>query len=225
MDEMFMAEVAYNIQRYEDCLEYLTPLIKNPHNVDMKKLKMWSKCNKMIINKQRSTWLMILKLDDNLDVNNVKKSVYNEYKLCISSNIEHICNGIIQFLDDYLMDTVSNVCYNILIYQIRGDCHRYKAEVCVGETMLANYNKALVEYKSGWKLCLQNTVSVCILLYYAVKYAICLNFIHGPERAMLFIEEALTIATQRHCGENRRANIFIDHTEYKQSYQKNTITN
>lgn len=218
MEEMFMAELAYNIRRYEDCLEYLTPLMKNCCDLDMKTIKMWSKCHQRIINQKRSAWVMVLKLENNLNVNNVNRSVFNEHKLNISSDIERTCNEIIRFLGICVMGNVSNVRHKILIYQICGDCHRYKAEVSVGETMLANYNEALNQYKFGWELCSQNTVSVSILLYFAVKYAICLNSIHGSERAILLFEEALDMAHQRYDGENVHVNIIIDHIiKYKQS--------
>lgn len=214
---MFMVELAYEIKRYEDCLKYLTLLMKNSSNVNMKNIKMWSNCNKQIINKKRSAWLMILK-KTNSDMNNDDKMIFDEYKLSISSDIKFTCNKVIQFIDDYLMDSVSDINHKILVYQICGDYHRYKAEVCVGKTMLNNYNEALHEYKSGWKLCLQNSVNTYIILYFAVKYAHCLESVHGHNRAILFIEEVLILTSQICDSEDGHLNIIIDRIiEYKQT--------
>lgn len=213
-----MAEVAYGIQRYEDCLKYLTPLMKNSFDVDIKKLKMWSNCHKHIINKKRYAWLMISTQKYNADINTIDKLILNEYKLSVSSDIKRTCNRIIQFIDDQLMDIVLNVNHKILVYQICGDCHRYKAEVCVGETMSDNYYEALGEYKSGWELCLYNTANSYIILSFAFKYAICLNHINGSGSAIQLIEEALNITNPKYDSENEHMNMIIYHiTKFKQT--------
>lgn len=215
---MFMAEIAYGIQRYEDCLQYLIPLMNNSSDVDIKKIKMWSNCHKQIINKKRNAWLVILTLENTPDINNIDKSIFNEYKLSISSDIKRTCNKIIRFIDDQLMDIVLNVNHKILVYQVCGDYHRYKAEVCIGETMLDNYNEALSEYKSGWELSLHNAVNSHILLCFSVKYAICLNCIYGPDSAIQFIEEALNKINPKYDSKNDCMNTIIDYIiKFKQT--------
>lgn len=224
---MFMIELTYEIQRYEDCLKYLIPLLKNSSDVNIKNIKMWSNCNKQIINKKRSAWLMISK-KRNSDMNNDDKMIFDEYKLSISSDIKFTCNKVIQFIDDYLMDSVSDIDHKILVYQICGDYHRYKAEVCVGKTMLSNYHEALNEYKSGWKLCLQKSVNIYIILYFAVKYSNCLESMYGHNVAILFIEEVLILTSQKCNSEDGQLNILINRIiEYKQSLiqkQNNKLT-
>lgn len=215
---MFMVEVAYEIQRYDDCLKYLTPLMKNSSDVDIKKMKIWSNCWKQIINKKRSAWVMILTPKTNSDIKNVEVSVLNEYKLIISSDIICACNTVIQFINDYLMDAVSNVDHKILAYQICGDNHRYKAEVSDGKIKYDNYQDALNEYKSGWQLCLQKNVSSYVILYLAVKYAICLKCVYGSDRAIFLIEEALNMANQRCDRKSSHVHTIIERViKYKQT--------
>lgn len=212
---MFMAKIAYEIQRYEDCLEYLTPLLKNPC-VDIKTIKMWSNCNKQIINKKRSAWSKVITLENNLDMNCYNIPTHNKIKLSILSDFKCTCNKVIRFIDDHLMNSVSDIKHKIILYHICGDYHRYKAEV--GDTMLVNYHEALNKYNSGWKLCLENTVDIRTLLYFAFKYAICLNSFYGPDKAVQLIEEALCITNERYSGGDENVNIPLDLLiKYKQA--------
>lgn len=207
---MLMVEVTYEIQRYDDCLKYLTPLMKNSFGVDVKQIKIWSNCWKKIINKKRSAWLMILAQNNNSVIKNVKASVLNDYKLIISSDIRCTCNKVIRFIDDYLMDAVSNVNHKIVVHQICGDYYRYKAEVCDGKKAIDNYQNALKKFKSGWQFCLQNNASTYVMLYFAVKYAICLKYVYGSDRARFLIEESLNMANQRCDRKSACVNTIIE---------------
>lgn len=212
-----MVELTYEIQRYEECLEHLILLMKNSPDVNVKQFKIWSDCNKQIINKKRSAWKNISNMNSD--------DIVNEYKLNISFDIKCTCNKVIQFIDDYLADSVSDVNHKILVYQICADYHRYKAEVCVGKNMEDNYVEALDQYRSGWKLCLENAVSTYIISYFAVKYAHCLESVYDYKKAIQLIETVLIITSKRCESEDVRLNIIIDHiVEYKQTLtQKHNI--
>ncbi|XP_025412292.1 14-3-3 protein homolog [Sipha flava] len=216
--EMFMAEVTYEINQYEDCLEYLIPLMRNSSDVNIYKIKMWSNCYKQIINKKRSAWRHMLKQENCSDLSSYDWSIFNEYKLSISSDIKLTCNEIILFINDHLMGAIKNVDHKVLMYQICGDYHRYKAEVCNDKIKLYNHHKALNEFKSGWMLCLKNTVSAVIILYFAVKYAICLEFVHGPNKALSLIMKALSLTNQNYSSIDEPINVMVDRVIiYKQT--------
>lgn len=219
---MFMAEIAYGIQRYEDCLEYLTPLLKNPSYVNIKSIKMWSNCNKQIINEKRTAWCKVITHENNLDMDGYNVSIHNEYKRSILSDIKSTCNRVITFIDDHLMNSVSDVNHKIILYHICGDYHRYKAEV--GDAKLVNYHEALSKYNSGWELCMENTVDSRTLLYFVYKYAICLNSFYGPDRAVRLVEEALSITNERYCGGDENVNISLDRLiKFKQALKNPEI--
>lgn len=215
---MFMAEVAYEINQYDDCLEYLIPLLINSSDVDIYKIKMWSNCCKQIINKKRSAWLNILKQENDSDFNNDDLLIFNEYKLSVSSDMKLTCNEIILFINDHIMSGITNVDHKVLMHQICGDYYRYKAEVCSDKIKLENHHKALNEFKSGWKLCMQNTVSANIILYFAVKYAICLEFVHGSNKALLLIKKALSLINQSYGSTDEHIHVMVNCiTNYQQT--------
>lgn len=58
-------------------------------------------------------------------MNNVVQSVINEYKLSSSFDGKDICNRVIKFINNHLINTVASISQNILLYQMCSDYHRY----------------------------------------------------------------------------------------------------
>jgi len=165
---------------------------------------------KNVIGSRRSSWRVISSVEarEESKGDSPHLAQIQEYRTKIEAELSKICGDLLQLLDKYLIPSCQSDEAKVFFGKMKGDYHRYHAEVAVGGGEKEEARKA---YQDAWELAitsLRNThpVRLGLALNFSVFYY---EILKQPEKGCELAKHAFDEAV-----ENLEQ---CDESEYKES--------
>jgi 14-3-3 protein epsilon len=209
-DFIFMAKLAEQAERYDEMVEYMKKVVYN-HAADftIDERNLLSVAFKNVIGSRRSSWRIISSVAAREDPRNTEiQEQIRKYQEKIEAELSSICNDVLTLLDKSLIPLAASDEAKVFFYKMKGDYHRYHAEVAQGP---GETEAARQAYQTAWTLAvasLRNThpVRLGLALNFSVFYYEILKEPEaGCELAKTAFDEAVENLEQ------------CDESEYKES--------
>lgn len=147
-DLLFMAKLAEETERFDEMTLYIRKFIKINNELDLDQRNLLSVAYKNVIGPRRSAWRVITSIEDressrdNTDNMTLITSLRKDFEMELSA----ICEDLLGLLDTYLIPAAGAGEARVFYLKMKGDYHRYYAEIAHGEQQKL---AALEAYKSG----------------------------------------------------------------------------
>jgi len=204
-----MAKLAEQAERFTEMVDYMKKVVQN-HAADftIDERNLLSVAFKNVIGSRRASWRIISSIEGH-DIRSPEDAArVKSYRLRIEDELSKICLDVLNLLDKSLIPAAASDEAKVFFYKMKGDYHRYHAEVAEGESEKEAARNA---YQTAWELAqssLRNThpVRLGLALNFSVFYY---EILKQPEAGCDLAKTAFDEAVENleQCDEN----------EYKES--------
>lgn len=132
---VFMAKLAEEAERYDEMVLCMRKVVKINNELDTEERNLLSVAFKNVIGPRRNAWRVITTIEtreaskpssENMPlITNLRK----EYE----AELAAVCDELLQLLDNYLIPAASGGEAKVFYLKMKGDYHRYYAEIALGE--------------------------------------------------------------------------------------------
>ena len=136
VERAVMAEAA---ERYEDMARLMKERVEKRTELNTEERNLFSVAYKNVVGSRRHAWRVLSGMEQSTPEE--KRSLAENYRKQIEGELKDICDEVILLLDDYLIksaeqleDKKSATESKVFYLKMKGDYHRYLAEVIQGDT-------------------------------------------------------------------------------------------
>jgi len=154
-ENVFMARLAEQAERYEDMVHYMTGMANMGAEPSLEERNLLSVAFKNAVGARRSAWRSIVSMMQHEDPSSAPyMSSINDYKNKVESELNSKCEEILHLLtkDDGLINTASQNEGKVFYLKMEGDYHRYLAEFSNGDTRQRHAQNAHGAYSKAMDL-------------------------------------------------------------------------
>lgn len=193
-DLIVLARVAETAERYEDMCQVLKKMIEKDAQLSVEERNLLSVAYKNVVGSRRASWRTIQNEASAPDSD--EKSLMEKYRQQIESELDHICEEVINLLKDHLIPKVKDKKDESEVFYLKmaGDYYRYLAEFNAdkGEKASEFYQQALELAKNH----LHETHPTRLGL--ALNFSVCYyEILKNPTKACQLAKEAFDEAIQK----------------------------
>jgi 14-3-3 protein epsilon len=127
-DNVYMAKLAEQAERYEEMVEYMEKVAKT---VDVEELtveerNLLSVAYKNVIGARRASWRIISSIEHKEESRKNEEHVIQikEYRGKIEAELSNICDGILKLIDSHLVPSSTAAESKVFYLKMKGDYHR-----------------------------------------------------------------------------------------------------
>jgi len=209
-DSVFMAKLSEQAERYDEMVNYMKEVVKAGGELNVDERNLLSVAYKNVIGSRRASWRIISSIEQREETKGNAGHVaqIKTYRQKVEKELGDICNDIFSLLTDSLIPTSQSDESKVFFYKMKGDYHRYHAEVTAGD---GQKNEAEASYAKAWELAqnsLRDThpVRLGLALNYSVFFY---EILKKPDEGCKLAKEAFDSAVE-HLDQ-------CDEAEYKES--------
>ncbi|KAI8870411.1 14-3-3 protein, partial [Ramicandelaber brevisporus] len=184
-DNVFLARLAEQAERYDEMVEYMRAVAQDG-SLSLEERNLLSVAYKNVIGARRASWRIVSSIESKEESRhspNVSKVV--TYRGRIEVELEKICKEILKVLDESLIPKETDSEALIFYYKMKGDYYRYLAEFLPGEQRTQASESSLEAYKAAFDMAQKDLPAT-----HPVRLGLALNFSvfyyeirNSPERA------------------------------------------
>ncbi|XP_069008397.1 14-3-3 protein beta/alpha-1-like [Embiotoca jacksoni] len=144
-DLIQQAKLAEQTERYDDMAECMKEVTEKGGELSNEERNLLSVAYKNVVGARRSAWRVMSSIALKAESNENKQQIVKEYREKVEKELEEICNKVLNLLDNHLIKNSTNPESTVFYLKMKGDYHRYLAEVASGEaknTAIDNSQKA-----------------------------------------------------------------------------------
>jgi len=195
-ENVYMAKLAEQAERYEEMVEYMEKVAKT---VDVEELtieerNLLSVAYKNVIGARRASWRIVSSIEQKEESRKNEEHVaqIKEYRGKIEAELSNICDGILKLLDSHLVPSTTAAESKVFYLKMKGDYHRYLAEFKTGVERKESADSTMVAYKAAQDIALAelaptHPIRLGLALNFSVFYYEILN---SPDRACNLAKQA-----------------------------------
>ena len=131
-----MAKLAEQCERYDEMVVCMKRVVKASADLSSEERNLLSVAYKNIIAARRSCWRAVSSLEQREDVKRQivpPTSLILSYKKQIEAELAEICTDLVNLLEKHLIPAAPTEEAKVFYYKMKGDYHRYHAEVDAGD--------------------------------------------------------------------------------------------
>jgi len=195
-ENIFMARVAEQAERFEDMVDFLKPVLDNKGaNLNGDERNLLSVAFKSLISSKRTAWRTISAIEQNPKYQKFSGSL-GAYKNKIELALYADCEKIIDIVRSKVTSKPSEDEPKAFFVKMVGDYYRYIAETAQGEKLEQVKNEALKAYTEAQKINLPpcNSIKLGLALNFSVFYY---EVMKDQKKACELAEEALQAALDK----------------------------
>lgn len=179
---IFMAKLAEQAERYEDMADFMKKVTNAAESeLSVEERNLLSVAYKNVIGARRAAWRILSSLESRADKN---KDTIVKYKENIEKELRDICGEILRALEESLIPKSTTDESKVFFNKMKGDYHRYEAEIAKGKDKEDDSQKAQKAYEDATNIAkaLPSThpIRLGLALNYSVFYYELLN---KPDKA------------------------------------------
>jgi 14-3-3 protein epsilon len=149
-DNVFMAKLAEQAERYEEMVEHMKAFAQQPNELGLEERNLLSVAYKNVVGARRASLRVISSiLDKETAKGSDKIGAIQAYKSKVECELENICNDILGLLDDSLIKTAKDTESNVFYQKMKADYFRYLAEFKDGDVRKEIGDKAKEAYSTA----------------------------------------------------------------------------
>ena len=153
-DDVYMAKLAEQAERYEEMVEYMKRVAEgSSQDLSLEERNLLSVAYKNVVGARRASLRIIASiLSKETEKGSPNAAIVSEYKAKIETELDNICNDILQLLDTHLLaraEKGAGAEAVVFYLKMKADYYRYLAEFASGEVKSDHANNAEGAYKSA----------------------------------------------------------------------------
>lgn len=136
------AKLAEQAERYDEMSECMEKVARMNKELNTEERNLFSVAYKNVVGARRSSWRVVSSIEGKTE-NTEKMAITTEYREKIEAELTKICKEVIKLLDDCLIPAsqssegekegdTQKIEGRVFFQKMKGDYHRYLAEVCRG---------------------------------------------------------------------------------------------
>jgi 14-3-3 protein epsilon len=172
-EHIYMAKVCEQTERFDDMLEHIKEVLKTDSNLTVEERNLLSVAYKNSVGTRRTAWRVLSSIETKEEAKGSAHLVLlREYKKKIESELDKICNEIIDFLNKSLIPLSKGNPQSEVFYQkMRGDYYRYIAEYATDAKHKGAADHAFEAYSEA-----QHTATAHLETTNPIRLGLALNF-------------------------------------------------
>ncbi|XP_028667862.1 14-3-3 protein beta/alpha-A [Erpetoichthys calabaricus] len=179
------AKLSEQAERYDDMAAAMKAVTEQGHELSNEERNLLSVAYKNVVGARRSSWRVISSIEQKTDGNEKKQKMSREYREKIESELQEICNDVLNLLDKYLIPNATQAESKVFYLKMKGDYYRYLSEVASGENKKTTVESSQGAYQQAFeisKLEMQPThpIRLGLALNFSVFYY---EIINSPDKA------------------------------------------
>ncbi|GAQ82014.1 hypothetical protein KFL_000980010 [Klebsormidium nitens] len=195
-ENVYLAKLAEQAERYDEMVEAMEKVAKtvSVEELTVEERNLLSVAYKNVIGARRASWRIVSSIEQKEESkgNEDHVKLIKEYRAKIESELSHICEGILNLLDEHLIPSSTTGESKVFYLKMKGDYHRYLAEFKTGAERKEAAESTLLAYKSAQEIALvdlapTHPIRLGLALNFSVFYYEILN---SPERACSLAKQA-----------------------------------
>jgi len=153
-ENIFMARVAEQAERYEDMVEYMRRVAKMQDELNLDERNLLSVAYKNSVGARRSAWRAVRSAEDKEGAAGGPEvaDLIKGYRTKVEGELNNKCFDIIDILKADLIPKASTGEAKVFYQKMKGDYHRYVAEFSSGELHEGNAKDAAASYQEATEL-------------------------------------------------------------------------
>ena len=167
---IFMAKLAEQAERYDDMVKFMKDVVKAGAELTVEERNLLSVAFKNVIGARRAAWRIVSSIEQKEDAKGAGAHVSHtqSYRKTVEKELGDVCNDLLKMLEVKLIPSATSDEGKVFYYKMKGDYHRYFAEVASGEEQKA---AALAAYSSASDIASSSLPST-----HPVRLGLALNF-------------------------------------------------
>ncbi|XP_077577175.1 14-3-3 protein beta/alpha-A-like [Stigmatopora nigra] len=187
------AKLAEQAERYEDMAAVMMMVTKIDDGAELtcEERNLLSVAYKNVVGACRSSWRVLSSIESKAE-NDRNKTLAKDYRDKIETQLNGICKDVLDLLKDYLIPKAGAPESKVFYLKMKGDYHRYRAEVATGDDKQEIIKASEEAYKQAMETSIQemkptNPILLGLALNFSVFYYEILN---SPEKACQLAKKA-----------------------------------
>ncbi|XP_077455750.1 14-3-3-like protein [Stigmatopora argus] len=187
------AKLAEQAERYEDMAAVMMVVTKIDDGKELtcEERNLLSVAYKNVVGACRSSWRVLSSIEAKAE-NDRNKTLAKDYREKIETQLNGICKDVLDLLKDYLIPKASAPESKVFYLKMKGDYHRYQAEVATGDDKQEIIKASEEAYKQAMETSITemkptNPILLGLALNFSVFYYEILN---SPEQACELAKKA-----------------------------------
>lgn len=133
------AKLAEQCERYDEILVSMKHAVKLNAQLSSEERNLLSVAYKNIIGARRACWRSIRTLEQKEEAKKEKNvNLIKSFKQQIEKELAEICSDVLELLDKHLIPAADTDESKVYYYKMKGDYHRYYAEIETGSEIQKN---------------------------------------------------------------------------------------
>ena len=189
---LYLATVLENINKHEDAMKCMEEIVKSKKNdLSIEEINLFSITYGNFIKKKQNQIKVLNKVISNDEKTNSKfKKIDTNLREVIKREIGEICNKVINFCDNYLLNKSEKKETKVLYLKIKAEFYRTLADILEENQKKDSTEKAINFYKEAYELTdslsTTNPIKLGLSLYYAIFHY---EFLDDVENALKICQE------------------------------------
>jgi len=192
-DDVYMAKLAEQAERYEEMVEYMKKVCEACANgeLQLEERNLLSVAYKNVVGARRASLRIIGSIESKeQSKDGPNLSLVKSYKAKVEDELQTICFDILGLLDGHLIKDSLQPEPKVFYQKMKADYYRYLAEFASGETKTDHSNKAKESYSDATYAASALAPTHPIRLGLALNYSVFMYEVQGQQ------QEACTLAKQ-----------------------------
>nr|XP_043639804.1 14-3-3 protein 9-like [Erigeron canadensis] len=190
----YTAKLAKQAERCEEMVEAMKKVAKLGEELTVKERNLLLDGYQKVVGARRASWRMLSWIEQKEESrgNDENAKRIKEYRKKVESEIDTICNDILNVIDDHLIPSSDGSGEsNVLYYRMKGDYYRYVAEFKSGNDKKDVADLSLKAYEAATK-----TANAELPSTHLIRLGLALNFSVFYYEIMNSVERACHLAKQ-----------------------------
>ena len=141
---IIMAKLAEQSERYDEMLVCMKRVAKASADLSTEERNLLSVAYKNVIGSRRASWRILSSIEqkESQRATSQHDDLIRQYKKQVEAELGEICKDLLTLLDSYLIPSAATEEAKVFLYKMKGDYHRYWAEVVEGEDQRSKAHEA-----------------------------------------------------------------------------------
>ncbi|XP_046873811.1 14-3-3 protein eta [Hypomesus transpacificus] len=218
------ARMAEQAERYDDMASAMKQVTELGEPLSDDDRNLLSVAYKNVVGARRSSWRVTSSIEARVvsDDNEKKLELVRAYRETIEKELETVCQDVLTLLDQFLIKScdAEQLEGKVFYLKMKGDYHRYLAEVATGDKNAAAVQASEVAYREAYDISKGMAATHPIRLGLALNFSVFYYEIQGaPEQACQLAKEAFDEAIGH--LENMKEDSYKDSTLIMQLLRDN----
>ncbi|XP_068435891.1 14-3-3 protein zeta-like [Clinocottus analis] len=179
------AKLAEQAERYEDMAESMKEVTEKGEELSNEERNLLSVAYKNVVGARRSAWRVLSSIGVKAEGCEKKQQMVKEYRETVETELRDICNCVLDLLDKHLIEKSITAESKVFYKKMKGDYHRYLAEVATGDLKDGAIGSSQKAYQDAFEISKADMEST-----HPIRLGLALNFsvfyyeiLNSPQKA------------------------------------------